>query len=95
MTVPEIHLQQIAHWCQQHVPARARHQVRVEYTKRGASVTIVEVRAPWRETAGRSGLGDRSRSCVMTAPAGGSTGRTVIATGVYSKMLLPRRSPRC
>jgi hypothetical protein len=49
VAVPEIHLRQIARWCQQRIPEHARHQVRVQHTTRGSSVTIVEARAPWRE----------------------------------------------
>jgi DUF3024 family protein len=52
MTVPDIHLRQIARWCAQRVPEHARDQVRVEHNVRGSTVTIVEVRAPWREDFG-------------------------------------------
>ncbi|WP_186382859.1 DUF3024 domain-containing protein [Amycolatopsis rhizosphaerae] len=52
MAVPETHLRQIARWCEQHVPEHARHQVRFEHTVRGSAVTILEVRAPWREDFG-------------------------------------------
>lgn len=50
--VPEIQLRQIARWCEQRVPAHARDEVRVEHTVRGSSVTILEVRPPWREDFG-------------------------------------------
>lgn len=52
MAVPDTHLRQIARWCEQRIPAHALHQVRVEYTVRGSNVTILEVRAPWREDFG-------------------------------------------
>lgn len=52
MAVPEIHERQVARWCAQRVPARARDQARMEYQVRGASVTILERRAPWRADAG-------------------------------------------
>lgn len=52
MAMPEAHLRQITRWCQQRVPEHALHQVRVERAIRGASVTIVEARAPWREDYG-------------------------------------------
>jgi hypothetical protein len=52
MPVPDTHLRQIAHRCQQRIPAHALHQVRVEYTVRGSNVTILEVRAPSRNEDG-------------------------------------------
>ncbi|MET8756660.1 DUF3024 domain-containing protein [Lentzea sp. NPDC004782] len=52
MAVPDTHLRQIARWCEQCVPERLRHQVRVEHTVRGSNVTIVEARAPWRADLG-------------------------------------------
>lgn len=52
MAVPDIHLRQIARWCERRIPQRARDQVRVEHTVRGSTVTIVEARAPWREDLG-------------------------------------------
>lgn len=50
--IPETHLRQITRWCEQHVPERARDQVRVEYAVRGSVVTVFEVRAPWRAEPG-------------------------------------------
>ncbi|WP_035302923.1 DUF3024 domain-containing protein [Actinokineospora inagensis] len=52
MPAPEIHLRQIARWCERRIPEHARHQVRVEHTVRGSNVTILEARAPWREDLG-------------------------------------------
>jgi hypothetical protein len=50
--VPELHLRQIARYCQQYVPEHARDQVQVSYRVRGRSVTIVERRPPWRADMG-------------------------------------------
>lgn len=43
----DIDLIRVARWCDQKVPQRARHQVRMEYQVRGATVTLVERRVPW------------------------------------------------
>lgn len=40
-------LARVARWCQQRIPAHARHQVRLEHQTHGHTVTIVERRAPW------------------------------------------------
>jgi hypothetical protein len=40
-------------WCQQRVPERARHQVRVEVKRRGRTLTIVERRPPWPSGEGQ------------------------------------------
>ena len=50
--VPELHLRQIARYCQQRVPEHARDQVQVSSRIRGRSVTIVERRSPWRVDLG-------------------------------------------
>lgn len=52
MAVPEIHLREIARWCEQRVPAHVRDQVRVEYGTRGSNVTIFELRPPWKPELG-------------------------------------------
>ncbi len=56
--VPELHLRQVARWCDRHAPARLRDQLRIEYHIRGRTITIVESRPPllpelgpdWSET---------------------------------------------
>ncbi len=50
--VPELHLRQIARYCQQRVPEHARDQVEVSYRIRGRHVTILERRPPWRADMG-------------------------------------------
>jgi hypothetical protein len=45
--VADIDLVRVARWCEHRVPQRARHQVRMEYRVRGATVTVVERRVPW------------------------------------------------
>jgi hypothetical protein len=52
VAVPEIHERLVARWCRERIPARAQHQVRMEYQVRGASVTLFERRAPWRPDFG-------------------------------------------
>lgn len=52
MAAPELDVARIRQFCKQRVPEHALHQVRVEATVRGNSVTIVERRAPWREDFG-------------------------------------------
>jgi hypothetical protein len=52
LAVPELHLRQIARYCEQRVPAQARDQVQVSSRIRGRSVTIVECRRPWRADLG-------------------------------------------
>ena len=52
MPVPDVHLRQIARWCEGKVPERVRHQVRVEHAVRGSKVTIFELREPWNEEFG-------------------------------------------
>lgn len=43
---------QIHDYCERRVPARARHQVRLEAVTDGNTITIVERRAPWRPEYG-------------------------------------------
>jgi len=50
--VPELHLRQIARYCQRRVPEHARDQVQVSFRVRGRSVTILERRPPWRADMG-------------------------------------------
>jgi hypothetical protein len=50
--IPELHLHQIARWCQQRIPASLRDQVSVEHRVRGRTVTIVERRPPWSPALG-------------------------------------------
>lgn len=52
MTISQSDLDRVAAWCEQQVPLRVRDQVAFGYTKRGASITLVERRAPW------DGVGD-------------------------------------
>jgi Protein of unknown function (DUF3024) len=50
--VPELHLRQIARYCEQRVPEHARDQIQVSYRTRWRSVTILERRPPWRADFG-------------------------------------------
>ena len=43
---------QLREFCDRRVPARARHQVRLEVVAQGNTMTIVERRAPWRADLG-------------------------------------------
>jgi DUF3024 family protein len=43
---------QIERYCDEHVPAEVRSQVRIEHTVRGNAITIVERRPPWSELVG-------------------------------------------
>src|SRR3970040_1333262 len=45
--MPELDLARIRRFVDARVPARARHQVRLEVEVQGSAVTIVERRAPW------------------------------------------------
>lgn len=49
---PELQVKAVQRFCEQRVPDRARHQVRVEHHVEGNTVTIVERRAPWRPDIG-------------------------------------------
>ncbi len=51
--VPETDLARIQRWCAEAVPARLKDTIRVEFHRRGRSVTLCESRAPWS-----SGQGD-------------------------------------
>ena len=44
--VPELHLRQIARWCDRHIPPDLTDQVRVDYRVRGRTITIIEQRPP-------------------------------------------------
>lgn len=50
--LPGLDVAAIRHYCEQRVPPRALHQVRVEAQVDARAVTIVERRAPWREDYG-------------------------------------------
>src|SRR3990170_448785 len=50
--MPELDLARIRRFVDARVPARARHQVRLEVEVQGSAVTIVERRAPWRADIG-------------------------------------------
>ena len=52
LAIPELHLRQIARYCEQRVPEHARDRVQVSYRIRGRGVTIVERRPPWRADCG-------------------------------------------
>lgn len=53
MAVPELEAARVHRWCDQRVPERAQHQVRLECHVGDRHLTIVERRAPWREDFGR------------------------------------------
>ena len=52
MAVPELEAARVRRWCDQRVPERAQHQVRLECHIADRHLTIVERRAPWREDFG-------------------------------------------
>ncbi|MEZ0107601.1 hypothetical protein ABH920_001593 [Catenulispora sp. EB89] len=52
MTVSQPDLDCVAAWCEQQVPVRVRDQVAFGYTTRGASITLLERRAPWDGVGG-------------------------------------------
>jgi len=52
MPIPETDIARVKRYCDQRVPEHAKHQVRVEVDVDERSITIVEVRAPWREDFG-------------------------------------------
>jgi Protein of unknown function (DUF3024) len=45
--LPETDLTRVRLWCQQRIPERAQHQVRLEHEVRGHDVILVERRVPW------------------------------------------------
>ncbi|MEY9930432.1 hypothetical protein ABH926_005077 [Catenulispora sp. GP43] len=47
MTISQPDQELVAAWCEQRVPAHVRDQVAVGFTMRGASITLIERRAPW------------------------------------------------
>lgn len=51
-SLPELAVAEVRRWCEDRVPAGARHQVRVECEADGRQITIIERRAPWREDFG-------------------------------------------
>jgi hypothetical protein len=51
-TIPELDLARIRRFVEARVPARAKHQVRLEVEIQGSAVTIVERRAPWSQEIG-------------------------------------------
>ncbi len=50
--LPGLDVAAVRQLCEQRVPPRALHQVRVELVPTRGAVTIVEPRAPWREDYG-------------------------------------------
>jgi hypothetical protein len=81
----------IRHFCEQRVPPHALHQVRVEADVTSTAVTIVEVRAPWREDYGPNGCEGASRGCA-TSPST-STGSWRDRNQQWHKYDLLRPSP--
>jgi len=49
---PDDDVERVQAWCERRVPARFRSEVRIECTRRGRSLTIVETRPPWRARLG-------------------------------------------
>jgi Protein of unknown function (DUF3024) len=47
LDLPETDLARVRRWCQQRIPERAQHQVRLEHHIRGHDVILVERRVPW------------------------------------------------
>jgi len=52
MALPELDVARVQRWCAARVPARARHQVRVQCQIASRQLSIVERRAPRREDFG-------------------------------------------
>ena len=56
MAIPELvrktALRQVETFCQSRIPAFARDEIRLEFSLRGNSITIVERRPPWRPDFG-------------------------------------------
>lgn len=52
MPLSELDIAKVRRYCDQRVPERARHQVRLEVEAERNTVTIVERRAPWRPEYG-------------------------------------------
>lgn len=52
MSVPDLDLARVRRFCETKIPEHARHQVRLETTVRGNSVTVVERQARWRADFG-------------------------------------------
>jgi hypothetical protein len=50
--IPEFQQRQIERWCERHVPAHLRDEIRIECRRRGGAVTILERRAPWSPELG-------------------------------------------
>lgn len=50
--LPGLDVAAVRHYCEQHVPAHAVHQVRAELDVGRGAVTIMECRAPWRADCG-------------------------------------------
>jgi hypothetical protein len=51
-TISELDLARVANYCEAKIPPHVRDKIRIEYSVRGRSVTIVECRPPWREGLG-------------------------------------------
>lgn len=52
LALPGLDVAAIHHFCEQRAPPHALHQVRIETDVSPTAVTIVKVRAPWREDYG-------------------------------------------
>jgi hypothetical protein len=50
--IPDLAMNQIERWCKQQVPTELQDKLRVECHRRGATVTIVARRPPWRPKSG-------------------------------------------
>jgi hypothetical protein len=50
--VREAAVAEVELYCEEHVPAEARSEIRIEYSVRGSAITIVERRPPWSELVG-------------------------------------------
>lgn len=51
-SLPALDIAAARHFCEQRIPPRALHQVRLELEEGPGAITIVERRAPWREEFG-------------------------------------------
>ena len=52
MSAPDLDVARVRRFAETRVPEHARHQVRMEATVRGNSVTLAERRIPWHEDFG-------------------------------------------
>lgn len=86
-TVRDSAVRHVEMFCENRVPAEARSGVRLEHTVRGATITLIERRAPWSELVGpdwtrmkiaqlRYAAADERASWMVTTTTRSSASRT-------------------